>query len=150
MLNSVLFGAREADLKRFVHTTPQLHCSADILITFCHKSPQVKMNLTFMRHRNAVTLQFLCSRVQCGNTMQLRSSMIRPKLLQHLQNEAARLVFPCGWDRCSVELLNSLHWLQVKDCVCFKMMLYVCKCITGLALGAKEKGSFGPLKSIKY
>ena len=37
-----------------------------------------KMNLTFMRHRNAVISQFLCSRVQCGNAKQLRRSMNGP------------------------------------------------------------------------
>ena len=39
---------------------------------------QVKMSLTFMRHSNAVTLQFLCRKVQCGNATQLRRSMNRP------------------------------------------------------------------------
>ena len=37
-----------------------------------------KMNLTFLQHRNAVTLQFLCSRVQCGNAPRLRHSMNGP------------------------------------------------------------------------
>ena len=39
---------------------------------------KLKRNSTFMRHRNAVSLQFLCSRVQCGNPMQLRHSMNGP------------------------------------------------------------------------
>ena len=39
---------------------------------------QVKMNLTFMRHGNAVTLQFLCRTVQCDNAMQLWCSMNGP------------------------------------------------------------------------
>ena len=34
---------------------------------------------------------------------------------------------------CSVELLNTLHWLQVKDRICFKIMLYVYKCIMNVA-----------------
>ena len=41
----------------------------------------VKMNLTFMWHRNAVTLQFLCRAVQCGNTVQLRRSMNGPLVI---------------------------------------------------------------------
>ena len=49
--------------------------------------------------------------------------------LRRLQCGAARLGFACGQGGCSVELLNSLHWLQVKDRICFKMMLYVYKCI---------------------
>ena len=39
---------------------------------------QVKMDLTFMRHHNAVTSQILCSKVQCGNATQLRRSMNVP------------------------------------------------------------------------
>ena len=46
---------------------------------------------------------------------------------------AARLVFACGRNRCSVELLNTLHWLQFKDRICFKIMLYVYKCIMNVA-----------------
>ena len=55
----------------------QLH----VLSAASHRSTtafQVKMNLTFMRHSNAVTSQFLCSRVQCGNTTQLPGSMNGP------------------------------------------------------------------------
>ena len=44
---------------------------------------QVKMNSTFMRDRNAVTSQFLCSRVQCGNATQLQRSMNGP-LRKHI------------------------------------------------------------------
>ena len=37
-----------------------------------------------MQHRNAVTSQYLCSKVQCGNATQLRRSMKGPlKYLQH-------------------------------------------------------------------
>ena len=44
-----------------------------------------------------------------------------------------RLVFACGRDRCSADLINSLHWLPVKDRICFKMMLYVYKYIMNVA-----------------
>ena len=53
--------------------------------------------------------------------------------LQHVKNKAAKLVFACGQDRCSVDLLYSLHWLQSKDQICFKMMLYVYKYIMNVA-----------------
>ena len=39
---------------------------------------QFKMNLIFMRHRNAITSQFLCRKMQCGNATQLRCSMNGP------------------------------------------------------------------------
>ena len=62
-----------------------LHCSAvpinQLFSAASHHSItsfQVKMNLTFMRHRNAVTSQSLCNKVQCGNAMQMRRSMNGP------------------------------------------------------------------------
>ena len=55
------------------------------------------------------------------------------KRLQRVQNKAARLVFACGRDRCSADLLNSLHWLQVKDRIHFKILLYVYKCLMHVA-----------------
>ena len=49
--------------------------------------------------------------------------------LQRLQNKAARLVFACGQDECSVDLLTFLHWLPVKERILFKFILYVFKCM---------------------
>ena len=73
-------------------------------------------------------------RVNYANSVLFGAREAELKRLQRLQNKAARLVFACGRDRCSVELLNSLHWLQVKDRTCFKMMqLYVYKCIMHVA-----------------
>ena len=42
---------------RYIGTTTRLRCSMNMM-----NGP--KMNLTFMRHRNAVTSQFLCSRAR--------------------------------------------------------------------------------------
>ena len=53
--------------------------------------------------------------------------------LQRLQNKAARLVFACGRDERSVDLLTSLHWLPVKERILFKFILYVFKCMNNAA-----------------
>ena len=37
-------------------------------------SPHFKLNLTLIKYRKVVTLQFLCSRLQCCNATQLRKS----------------------------------------------------------------------------
>ena len=67
------------------------HCSSTAF--------QVKMNITFMWHRNAVSLQLLCRRVQCGNTTQLRLSMNGPS---HFVNQY-----------CTVSWLTSFPWSAV-------------------------------------
>ena len=53
--------------------------------------------------------------------------------LQRLQNRATRLVFACGLDECSVDLLTSLHWLPVKERILFKFILYIFKCMNHAA-----------------
>ena len=37
---------------------------------------QVKMSLTFMRHRNAVTSQYLCKTLRCGNATQRNNCVV--------------------------------------------------------------------------
>ena len=58
--------------------------------------------------------------IDYANSLLFGAREIDLKCLQHLQNKAAQLVFACGRHKCSVELLNSLHWLQVKDHICFE------------------------------
>ncbi len=73
------------------------------------------------------------SRIDYANSLLFGAREADLKRLQRLQNKAARLVFGCGRDRCSSELLHSLHWLQVKDRIYFKILLYVFKCLTNVA-----------------
>ena len=73
---------------------------------------------------HAVRALFL-SRIDYANSLLFGAREGDLKRLQRLQNKAARLVFACGREKCSVELLNTLHWLQVKDRICFKIMLYM-------------------------
>ena len=73
------------------------------------------------------------SRIDYANSLLFGAREADIKRLQRLQNKAARLVFACGRERCSVELLNTLHWLQVKDRICFKIMLFVYKCVMNIA-----------------
>ena len=66
---------------------------------------------------HAVRALFL-SHIDYANSVLFGARETDLKRLQRFQNKAARLVFACGRDRCSVELLNSLHWLQVKNRIC--------------------------------
>ena len=60
------------------------------------------------------------ARIDYANSLLFGACKADIKRLQRLQNKSARLVFACGRDRCFVELLNTLHWLQVKDRICFQ------------------------------
>jgi hypothetical protein len=73
------------------------------------------------------------SRIDYANSLLYGAREADLKRLQRLQNKAARLVFACGRDRCSVDLLNSLHWLPVKERIYFKITLHIYNCISGSA-----------------
>ena len=81
---------------------------------------------------NAVRALVL-SRIDYANSLLHNARSLDLQRLQRLQNKAARLVFACGRDRRSADLLASLHWLPVKNRIYYKLMLYVFKCISGLA-----------------
>ena len=54
------------------------------------------------------------SRIDYANSLLLGAREGDLTRLQRLQNRAARLVFACGRDRRSTDLMNALHWLPVK------------------------------------
>ena len=53
--------------------------------------------------------------------------------LQVVQNTAARLIFNCRKRQSASELCHNLHWLPSRERVLFKIILYVWKCLNGLA-----------------
>ena len=53
--------------------------------------------------------------------------------VQRLQNWAARLVFQVSRDHPSQPLLNSLHWLPLKQRIIFKLLLFVYKILNNQA-----------------
>ena len=53
------------------------------------------------------------SRIDYANTLLYGVREVDFKRLQRLQNKAARLVFACGREQHSSDLLRSLHWLPV-------------------------------------
>ena len=86
-----------------------------LLFTASHRNItafQVKMNLTFMQYRNAVTSQFLCSRMWCGNATQIRRSMNRP-----LDYNTLCQVYPM------LHLGMMIHSLDSRNCWILVMMI---------------------------
>ena len=55
------------------------------------------------------------SRIDYANTLLYGVREVDLKRLQRLQNKAARLVFACGREQHSSDLLRSLHWLPVRS-----------------------------------
>jgi hypothetical protein len=53
--------------------------------------------------------------------------------LQRLQNWSAKLIFCANKYDHATPFLKELHWLPVKERFTFKIMMYVFKCICGIA-----------------
>ena len=70
------------------------------------------------------------SRIDYANSLLLGAREGDLTRLQRLQNRAARLVFACGRDRRSTDLMNALHWLPVKQRIYFKIVLHIYKCLS--------------------
>ena len=73
------------------------------------------------------------SRIDYANSLLFGAKEVDLKRIQRLQNKAARLVFACGRDQSSSQLLCTLHWLPVKDRIKYKVLLYIYKCLHDLA-----------------
>ena len=75
----------------------------------------------------------ILSRIDYANSLLYGAREVDLQRLQRLQNKAARLVFACGRENSSVQLLRSLHWLTMRERIKFKILLYVYKSIHGEA-----------------
>jgi hypothetical protein len=75
----------------------------------------------------------ILSRIDYANSLLYGARQVDIQRLQRLQNKAARLVFACGRDQSSDGLLQSLHWLPVRQRITFKILLYTFKCLNNLA-----------------
>ena len=70
---------------------------------------------------------------ECLNSISLNLSQTHLSKLQRLQNAAARIVTLSKKYTHITPILESLHWLQVKDRITFKILLLVFHCIKGSA-----------------
>ena len=69
----------------------------------------------------------ISSRLDYCNGLFTRLSAKELTRLQRLQNKAARLVFAVGRRTDAATLLNTLHWLPVRQRVLYKILLHVFK-----------------------
>ena len=53
--------------------------------------------------------------------------------LQSVQNKAIKLIFSAGRRASPSPLMNTLHWLPVRERIQFKICMYVYKCLQGCA-----------------
>lgn len=75
---------------------------------------------------------FVISRLDANNCLLYGLSDQSLKPLQRLQNAAAKLIFKARKFDHVTPLLQSLHWLPVKERILFKMLLVTYKCVNGI------------------
>ena len=73
------------------------------------------------------------SKLDYANSMLAGCTIGDVNRLQKLQNKAARIIFQVPRLMSATPLLNTLHWLPVRDRVIFKVLMYVFKIINGTA-----------------
>ena len=81
---------------------------------------------------NAVR-SLVLSRIDYCNSLLSSIPITQLNRVQRLQNWAARLVYRVSRDHPSQPLLNSLHWLPLKQRIIFKLLLIVYKILNNLA-----------------
>jgi hypothetical protein len=82
---------------------------------------------------NDIIRSLVLSRLDYGNVLLMGANITDISRLQTLQNWAAKLIFLAKKRDHASPLLQQLHWLPVQDRISFKVMLYVFKCLAGIA-----------------
>ena len=78
---------------------------------------------------STIVRSLILSRLDYGNSLLLGTNISHINRLQRLQNWAAKLIFCASKRDHATPFLTKLHWLPVKDRICFKILLYVYKCL---------------------
>ena len=102
--------------------------------------------------RHQVVRALILSRLDYGNAIFYGMSSKELKRLQSIQNKSAKFIFSASRLDSPAPLLDSLHWLPVRERISYKVCLYVYKAIYGHApkylannLQLKPRPSQGPI-----
>ena len=74
----------------------------------------------------------ILSKLDYCNSLYYRINQSLVRRLQVVQNAAARLIFGRRKRESAFDLIQSLHWLPVRERILFKLILMIFKCIHGL------------------
>ena len=77
--------------------------------------------------KHAVVLSFILSRLDYGNALLYGAKSKDLDLLQSLQHKAIKLIFSANRFDSPVPLMNTLHWLPIRERINFKICMYVFK-----------------------
>jgi hypothetical protein len=82
-----------------------------------------------------VVRALVLSRLDYGNALLYNSKTSDIQRLQRIQNWAAKLIHRALKNDHATPYLKELHWLPVRERITFKILVYVYKCINGIAPG---------------
>ena len=83
--------------------------------------------------KHAVVRSFILSRLDYGNALLYGAKSKDLDCLQSLQHKAIKLIFSANRFDSPAPLMNTLHWLPIRERINFKICMYVFKCIHGNA-----------------
>ena len=94
----------------------------------------------------------ILSRLDYGNALMYGAKSKDLDRLQSLQNKAVKLIFCAGKRDSPSPLMDTLHWLPIRERIKFKICMYVFKCLQGNApeyltdfISHKPKLTTGPI-----
>ena len=80
-----------------------------------------------------IVRSFILSRLDYGNALLYSAKSKDLDCLQSLQHKAIKLIFSANRFDSPAPLMNTLHWLPIRERINFKTCMYVFKCIHGNA-----------------
>ena len=83
--------------------------------------------------KHAVVHSFILSRLDYGNALLYGTKSKDLDRLQSLQHKAIKLIFSANRFESPAPLMNTLHWLPIRERINLKICIYVFKCIHGNA-----------------
>ena len=83
--------------------------------------------------KHMVVRSLILSRMDNGNALLYGAKVKDLDRLQSVQNKAVKLIFSADRRASPSPLLDSLHWLPVRERIQFKLCMYVYKCLHGCA-----------------
>ena len=141
-----VFIENDSSCLRFSNVVENLGFKLDSALTFssqinhCVSSSFTSIKLisklkSFLTHKEKCTLatSLVLSKIDYGNSLYYGINTSFINKLQYVQNSAARLVFNRRkYDHATV-LLETLHWLPVKERIIYKINLLIHKCVYNIA-----------------
>ena len=115
----------------FIYEAKKNKCYVSKLVTDWKTWPIAKFLDQDTKHH--VIRYLILSRMDYGNVLLYGCKSKDLDWFQALQNKAVKLIFNVCKHDSPAPLLNTLHWLPIRERIKYKLCMYIYKCLNGTA-----------------